>query len=183
MFESSRRIDWHLVLQSLPLSAAEEPCLKCGCFWRGHDQEQCHGVGSRENNLWVVHEHYYLELLRLLKEIVQMRGTEGDPPCPLCDDKDPYDWLECVRMAHYDPLELLDCEVTMRPPLGPLEVPQLRTDPLLWLEDDADGNPVVKSRIPPCRFCNRVNPEHFPLECTQTWEEWEIHRYPCYKCQ
>ena len=61
----------------------------------------------------------------------------------------------------------------MRPPL----------DPFLWVEDDADGNPVVKSCIPPCRFCNRVNPEHFPLECTQAWEEWGVHRYPCYKCQ
>ena len=71
----------------------------------------------------------------------------------------------------------------MMPPLGPLEVLQLRTDPLLWLEDDADGNPVVRSRIPPCRFCNRVNPKHFPLECTQTWEGWEIRRYPCYKCR
>ena len=28
-----------------------------------------------------------------------------------------------------------------------------------------------------------MNPKHFPLECTQAWEEWEICRYPCYKCQ
>ena len=41
----------------------------------------------------------------------------------------------------------------------------------------------MKSRIPPCRICNRVNPEHFLLEWTQAWEECETCRYPCYKCQ
>ena len=25
--------------------------------------------------------------------------TAGNPPCPLCDDEMPHDWLECVRMA------------------------------------------------------------------------------------
>ena len=47
--------------------------------------------------------------------------------------------------------------------MGPTEVTRLQTDPLLWIEDDADGNPVVKSRIPPCRFCNRLSPHTFPL--------------------
>ena len=182
MFESSQRINWHLALRSLRLSEAEEPCPKCRCFWRGHDQEQCRGVGTCEDNLWVVHGHYHLELLGILKEIVQTREAKDNPPCPLCNDKDSHDWLECVRMAHYNPLELLDCEVTMRPPLVPLEIPQLRTDPLLWLEDDADGNPVVRSHIPSCRFCNWVNAMHFPLECTQAWGELEICKYPCYKC-
>ena len=51
------------------------------------------------------------------------------------------------------------------------------------MEDDADGKPIVRSRLPPCRFCNRTNPAHFPLECTQVWDEWEKKRYPCYKCQ
>ena len=46
-----------------------------------------------------------------------------------------------------------------------------------------NGNPVVKSRMPPCRFCNGAQPAHFPLECTQAWEGWEIRRYPCYKCK
>ena len=71
----------------------------------------------------------------------------------------------------------------MRRPMGPEEVIRLRGDPLLWIEDDADGKPIVKSRIPPCRFCNRVSPTHFPLECAQVWEEWEKKRFPCYKCQ
>ena len=143
---------------------------------------QCRGVGTQEDNLWVIHEHFYPEVLRILKEIVHTRETVGNPPCPLCDDEDPHNWLECVRMAQYNPLEMLDCEVVMRPPMGPSEVIRLQANPLLWLEDDADGNPVVKSRIPPCCFCNRLSPIHFPLECAQVWEEWEIHRYPCYKC-
>ena len=41
----------------------------------------------------------------------------------------------------------------------------------------------MKSCIPPCHFCNRASPAHFPLECAQVWEEWEMKRYPCYKCQ
>ena len=71
----------------------------------------------------------------------------------------------------------------MRGLMGPEEVIQLQGDPLLWIEDDAGGKPIVKSRIPPCHFCNRVSPAHFPFECTQVWEEWEKKRFPCYKCQ
>ena len=67
--------------------------------------------------------------------------------------------------------------------MGLAEAIWLQTDPLLWIEDDADGNPVVKSRIPPCRFCNQSSPTHFPLECAQVWDEWEMWRYPCYKCR
>ena len=183
MFESSRRIEWQLLLRGLRLTEAEEPCPKCGCFWRGHDMTQCHGVGTREDNLWVTHEHFYPEVLRILKEIVSTRGTAGNPPCPLCDDEDPHDWLECMRMVRYSLLELLDCEVAMRPPMGPSEVIWLQANPLLWIEDNVDGNPIVKSHIPPCRFCKQLSPAHFPLECAQVWEEWEICRYPCYKCQ
>ena len=162
---------------------AKEPCPKCGCFWREHDPAKCHGVGTRNDNLWVTHEHFYPEVLRILKEIIETRGAAGNPPCPLCDDEVSDDWLECVRMAQYQPLELLDCEAVMRQPMGPEEVIRLWDDPLLWIEDDADGKPIVRSRIPPCRFCNRTSPKHFPLECTQVWEEWEKKRFPCYKCQ
>ena len=116
MFKSSRRIEWHLTLRSLCLTEAEEPCPKCECFLRGHEQVQCRGVGTWEDNFWVIHEHFYPEILRILREIVQTREIEGNLPCPLCDDKDPHDWLECVRMAQYNPLELLDCEVAIRPP-------------------------------------------------------------------
>ena len=153
-FEASRRVEWQLALRGLRLSKAEEPCQKCGCFWTGHDKEQCRGVGSHEDNLWAVHNQYCPELLRLLKEITQMQGAGDNTLCPLCDDEEKHDWLECVWMARYNPLELLDCEVTMRPPLGPSEVTRLQADLFLWVEDDADGNPVLKSRIPPCRFCN-----------------------------
>ena len=54
---------------------------------------------------------------------------------------------------------------------------------MLWIEDDADRKPIVKSRIPPCHFCNCISPAHFPLECAQVWEEWEKKRFLCYKCQ
>ena len=53
--------------------------------------------------------------------------------------------------------------------MGPEEVIQLQGDPLLWIEDDADGKPIVRSHSP-CHFCNRTSPAHFPLECTQVWE-------------
>ena len=46
-----------------------------------------------------------------------------------------------------------------------------------------DGKPIVKSHLPLCCFCNRMNKAHFPLECAQVWEEWKKKRYPCYKCQ
>ena len=130
-----------------------------------------------------MHEHFYPEVLRILKEIVDTRETAGNPPCPLCDSEDTHNWLQCMRMVQYSPLELLDCEVVMRPPMGPSEIIRLHANPLLWIEDDVNGNPVVKSCIPQCRFCNRVSPTHFPLECAQVWDEWEICRYPCYKCQ
>ena len=76
----------------------------------------------------------------------------GNLPCPLCDDEEPHDWLECMSMAQYRLLELLDCEVVMRRPMGPEEVIRLRGDPLLWIEDDADGKPIVKSHIPRAVF-------------------------------
>ena len=182
MFESNRRVEWQLLLRSLRLTEAEELCPKCGCFWRGHDQTQCRGVGTWENNLWVTHEHFYPEVLRILREIVDTRGTVCNPPCPLCDDEDPHDWLECMRMVQYSPLELLDCKVIMRPPMDLSEVIRLQENPLLWIEDNVDGNSVVKSRTPPCCFCNRLSPAHFPIKCAQVWEEWEILRYLCNKC-
>ena len=183
MFESSRRIEWRLLLRGLRLVEAEEPCPKCSCFWRDHNPATCRGVGTREDNLWVVHEHCYPEILRILKEIVQTRGAADNPPCPVCDDETDHDWLECVRMARYTRLELLDCEVALRPPMGSEEVLRLRQEPLLWVEDGADGRPEVRSQLPPCHFCNHMCPTHFPLECAQVWEEWEKRRYPCYKCQ
>ena len=97
----------------------------------------------------------------------------GNPPCPVCDDEANHDWLECIRMARYELLELLDCKIALWPPMGPEEVLRLRREPLLWVEDDADGKPIVKSCLPPCHFCNHTNPAHFPLECAQVWEEWE----------
>ena len=121
-FEASWRVEWQLLLRGLRLSEAKEPCAKCGCFWRGHDKVKCRGVGTREDNLWVVHEHFYPELLWILKEIVNTRGAGDNTPCPLCDDHTPHDWLECVRTVQYMPLELLDCEIVMRPPMGPAEV-------------------------------------------------------------
>ena len=72
-----------------------------------------------------MHEHFYPEDLRILKEIINTRGTGDNLPCPLCEDEDPHDWLECGRMAQYNQLELLDCEVVMRPPIGPSEIVQL----------------------------------------------------------
>ena len=39
MFESSRRIEWQLMLWGLSLTEAKEPCLKRGCFWSRHDME------------------------------------------------------------------------------------------------------------------------------------------------
>ena len=104
---------------------AEEPCPKCGCFWRDHNPATCHGVGTREDNLWVVHEHFYPEVLRILKEIVATRGAADNPPCPVCDDEVNHDWLECVRMARYEPLELLDCEIALQPLMGLEEVLRL----------------------------------------------------------
>ena len=99
MFESSRRVEWQLLLRGLRLTEAEEPCSKCGCFWRDHDPVTCHGVGTREDNLWVVHEHFYPQILRILKEIVATCGAADNPPCPVCDDEANHDWLECLRMA------------------------------------------------------------------------------------
>ena len=131
MFESSRRIEWQLILRGLSLTEAEEPCPKCGCFWSGHDLERYHGVGTQEDNLWVMHEHFYPEVLRILKEIVNTRETAGNPMCPLCDDKDPHNWLKCVTMMQYNLLELLDCEVVMRPLMGPSEIIRLQANPLL----------------------------------------------------
>ena len=99
MYELSQRVEWQLMLRGLKLTEAKEPCPKCGCFWREHDPATCHGVGTRDDNLWVTHEHFYPEILRILKEIIKNRGTGGNPQCPLCDDEMPHDWLECVRMA------------------------------------------------------------------------------------
>ena len=101
MFESSQQVEWQLQLRGLRLKEAAEPCPKCGCFWRDHDPVTCSGVGTRDNNLWVIHEHFYPEVFRILKEITEIRGTKGNPPCPLCDDEAPHDWLECMRMAQY----------------------------------------------------------------------------------
>ena len=56
MFEESRRVEWQLLLRGLRLSEAEEPCSKCGCFWRVHDEAKCCGVGTLEDNPWVVYE-------------------------------------------------------------------------------------------------------------------------------
>ena len=183
MFKSSRRIEWQLQLRALRLIEVEEPCPKCGCFWKNHDLATCQGVRTREDNLWVVHECFYPEIVRVLKEIARNCGAAGNPPCPICDDEVSHDWLECMRMARYAPLELLDCEVALRPPMGPEEVLRLRRKPLLWVEDGADERPEVRSRLPLCHFCNRARPAHFPLECAQVWEEWEKSRYLCYKCQ
>ena len=91
----------------------------------------CHGVGTRDDNLWVTHEHFYPEVLTILKEIIENSGAGGNQLCPLCSDKMSHYWLECVRMARYRPLKLLDCEVVMRQPMGPEEVIRLQGDPLL----------------------------------------------------
>ena len=99
------------------MTEAKEPCSKCGCYWRDHDPATCCGVGTREDNLWVMHEHFYPEILRILKEIVATRGA--------ADDEANHDWLECVRMALYELLELLDCKIALRPPMGPEEVLRL----------------------------------------------------------
>ena len=174
MYKLCRRVEWQLLLRGLRLTETMEPCPKCGCFWREHDHVACCGVGTRDNNLWVTHEHFYPEVLRILREIMENLGTGGNQLCPLCSDEMSHDWLECVRMARYRLLKLLDCEVVMRPPMGPEEVIRLQRNPLLWIEDDTDGKPIVRNCIPQCHFCNRVNLAHFPLECTQIWEEWEI---------
>ena len=162
---------------------AVEPCPKCGCFWREHDQERCCGVGTKKDNLWVTHGHYYPEVMEILKRIVEDSRSEEQQPCPLCSDDALHDWLECLRMARYKPFMLLDCDVVVRPPMGPEEVAWLQWDSLLWVEDDTNGKPTVKSHMPQCQFCNCAQPVRFPLECTQAWEGWEIWRYPCYKCK
>ena len=89
------------MLRGLRLKEGAGPCPKCGCFWRDHDPANCRGVGTRDDNLWVIHEHFYLEVLRILKEIIETRGTAGNLPCPLYDDEEPHDWLEYMRMAQY----------------------------------------------------------------------------------
>ena len=82
MFESSRRVEWQLMLRGLRLIEAEEPCPKCGWFWKDHNPTTCWGVGTREDNLWVIHEHFYPEILRILKEIVQNCGAQITPHVP-----------------------------------------------------------------------------------------------------
>ena len=94
-------------------------------FLKDHDPATCRGVGTREDNLWVMREHFYPEILRILKEIVETRGAAGNPPCPVCDDEANHDWLKCIRMARYKPLELLDCKIALWPPMGLEEVLRL----------------------------------------------------------
>ena len=170
MFEASQRIEWQLWLRDLKLTEATELCPNCRCFWREHDQDKCHGVGTKEDNLWVTPEHYYPAVMEVFKRIIEDSGNEN--PQPL--EEVSHDRLECLPMAQYHPLELLDCEVILRPSLGPEEVIQLQREPLLQVEEDTEGKLVVKSRIPQCRFCNRAHPVHFPMECPQAWEGWEI---------
>ena len=163
MFESSRRVEWQLLSSGLRLTEAEESCPKCGCFWRDHDPATCHGVGTREDNLWAMHKHYYPEILRILKEIVATHGAADNPPCPICDDEANHDWLKCVRMAQYEPLELLDCEIALRPPMGPGKVLRLRQEPLLWVEDDVDGKPIVKKSSSPVSLLQLYESSTFPF--------------------
>ena len=89
------------MLSGLKLTEAEEPCPKCGCFWKEHKPATCRGVGTRDDNLWFTHEHFYPEVLTILKGIVENSGAVGKQPCPLCADKVDHDWLECVRTAQY----------------------------------------------------------------------------------
>lgn len=114
----------------------------------------------KEYNLWVIHGHYHL-----LKSIVKDSKSKIPKPCPVCDVRVTHEWLECLRIAQYKPLVLLDCEVLVWPPMGLEEIGRLRQNPLLWVEEDKEGKLVVKSRMPLCHFCNRVSPAHFPLEC------------------
>ena len=182
-FKANRRIEWQLKLRSLRLTEATELCPNCRCFWKEHDQEKCQGVGTKEDNLWVTHKHYYQAVMEILKRIIADSGSKDPQPCHLCSDEALHDGLECLRMAQYQPLELLDCEVVARPPMGQEEVIRLQQNSLLWIEEDTEGRLVVKSRIPRCCFCNRAHPTHFPMECPQAWEDWDIWRYPCYKCK
>ena len=99
MYEVSQRVEWQLLLRGLRLTEATEPCPKCGCFWREHDQTTCPGVGTKDDNLWVTHEHYYPEVIKILKEITENSVTEDMQLCPLCFNETPHDWLECLRMA------------------------------------------------------------------------------------
>ena len=182
-FEVNRRVEWQLLLNSAKLKEAWEPYSKCGCFWKEHDQEKCKGVGKEEDNLWVTHGHYYLQVTDFLKRIVKGSKSKVQKPCLVCDMLVSHEWLERLRVAEYKPLIFLDCDIIMRPPMGPKEIIRLQEDLLLWIEEDKNGNPVVKSHMPLCCFCNRINPTHFPLECTHDWEDWEIQRYPCYRCK
>ena len=148
MFEASRREEWQLLLKNLKLNEAIEPCPKCGCFWREQNQAKCRGVGTKEDNLWVTHGHYYPEVMEILKMIIEDSKSEVRKPCPLCSNEALHKWLECLRMAQYQPFMLLDCDVIMRLPMGPEEVTWLQQDPLLIVENGVDGKPIVKSRMP-----------------------------------
>ena len=174
MFESSQRVEWQLLLNALKLKEASESCPRCGCFWREHDHEKCCGVGTKEDNLWVTHEHYYPEVMELLKMIVESSKSQTRQPCLVCSDVAPHEWLECLRIVQYSPLMLLDCDINVRPPMDPEEVARLQWEPLLTVEEDEEGKPIVKSQMPQCCFFNHANPAHFPLECTHAWEDWEI---------
>ena len=115
MFEASRRVEWQLLLNSAKLKEANEPCSKCRCFWKGHDQEKCRGVGTKDDNLLVIHGHYYLEVIDLLKKIVEDSKSNTQEPCPVCSTLVSHEWLECLKIAQYNPLTLLDCDINVRP--------------------------------------------------------------------
>ena len=49
----------------------------------------CSGVGTRDDNLSVIYEHLYPEVLRILKEITETLGTTVNLPCPTVMMKHP----------------------------------------------------------------------------------------------
>ena len=128
-FKVSRRVEWQLLLNSVKLKEAREPCPMCGCFWKGHNQEKCRGVETKDDNLWVIHQHYYPQVMELLKRIVEDSKSEMQKPCPVCSSLVLHEWLECLRIVQYKPLTLLNCDIIVRPPLGLEEITRLQQNP------------------------------------------------------
>ena len=46
-FEESRRVEWQLLLNSVKLKEAQEPCPKCGCFLEMTQPRKMQGSGNQ----------------------------------------------------------------------------------------------------------------------------------------
>ena len=176
LYEANRRIEWQILLWVAQIEVREE-CPECGCFWVGHDKKTCHGVGTNDDNLFVIRDQCYLRFMEFLRKIVDYSKSSTPKPCPVCATRVSHDWMECLRQANCQCMALLDCNISVRPPLGPEELVPL------MVEENENGWVVMKSWMPKFHFWNHATPSHFPSECTHAWETWEERRYPCYKCQ